>query len=69
MLNVKLARQLRVAIAENDVQLKEVIRTTKISRTALYRILHDDNYDPKFSTIEKLAKHLKIDLNECLVEK
>lgn len=69
MKNENLSKRFRAVIAENELQYQDIAKATKISRNTLYKILHDPFYDPRFSTIERLTKHLKIDLTKCLNEK
>lgn len=63
MIDEKLSRRYRELIAGNDAEMRHVARMSKISRTTLYRILYDDKYDPKFSTIKRLSVYLKVNID------
>lgn len=66
MRNIELARRFRMSIASNDYQLQHVAKMSKMSRNALYDILHNDDYDPRFSTVERLAKFLDVNIDEYI---
>lgn len=69
MVDEKLSRRMREVIAGDDIEMRNVSKSTKISRTTLYRILYDEKYDPRYSTIKSLCSYLKINLNEYIYEK
>lgn len=69
MIDLKLSKKIREVIAGEELRKLDVCKTTKISRTTLYHIMYDDNYDPSYSTIKTLCQFLKIDLNEFIHEK
>lgn len=66
MLNQKLARAMREKIAGDEIELSEIIIKTKVSRSTLYNILHNDNYNPRFDSVERLAVFLKISIDAHL---
>lgn len=66
MLNQNLARAFREKIGGDDLQINDIIKDTKISRSTLYHILHDDNYNPRFDNVEKLARYLNVSIDRYI---
>lgn len=69
MIDAKLSRCLREKIAGNEVEMRHVSRMTKISRTTLWRVLHDENYDPRYTTIKNICVYLDVNLNDFIKDK
>ena len=66
MLNQNLARALREKIAGDEIELSVIVKNTKISRSTLYNILHNDKYNPRFDNVEKLAVFLSVSIDKHL---
>lgn len=49
-------RELRELMILSELWMSEISKKSKVSESTLSRIMNDPNYDPKFSTVNKIKK-------------